>query len=352
MQPRGDARAGARRAAPQSHHPHRRAVGASGVDGVGEGAVVGAPPPTRVEVPVDAGLRRDEADVALGEHGQERHLDGADTVECAGDDQGVDPGRQLPGHHVAGSQAERRELIGQRHALPPVLSERQRRDAVEGERQIGRRVRSSVDHRRQRRRIGDDDAFRCHLNDYSDGCVDRGTRPHPGHRRRNGRAPRPRRRRARLRPPAGLDGVQRVLGRAVRPRSGLGPLPRGTRRPRHRQSLAGPGERTAARSWRAQQLPAQLRGRRHRRPGRRHVRYRGATARSCVRCSPARRSGASCSASPAPDPIWPRVATDAPARRRRVGDQRPQGVDDDGPLARWGILRRPDRPRPSPSTRD
>ena len=64
-----------------------------------------------------------------------------------------------------------------------------------------------------------------------------------------------------------------------------------------------------------------------------------------------RRSGASCSANPAPAPTSPRCAPRAVRRRRRVGGQRPEGVDDAGARRRPRHPARPHRPRPAQARR-
>ena len=68
---------------------------------------------------------------------------------------------------------------------------------------------------------------------------------------------------------------------------------------------------------------------------------------SCRRCA-ARSSGASCSASPAPAPTSRRSSTTRDARRRRLGAQRPEGVDVDGAGRATGASA---SPAPTPTRR-
>ena len=124
----------------------------------------------------------------------------------------------------------------------------------------------------------------------------------------------------------------RVPRRAVRRRPGLGPLRRGRRRAR----AAAPASRSSSRSgWPAAGAPHPVRPQPDRlRHGRAHRRTPTARRRSasatCGRCSPAKRSGARCSASPAPAPTSPAcprrpcaTATSGSSTARRSGPRSP-----------------------------
>ena len=127
---------------------------------------------------------------------------------------------------------------------------------------------------------------------------------------------------------ARAGGVQRS---PVRRRAGLGALPQGSRRARRaaascRRLVDSRLREAGARAHRSGHL---LHG-----PGRaddRHPRHRrAAAAASCGRCSPARSSGASCSASRAPaptSPAWPpgrcATATSGSSTGRRCGTRSP-----------------------------
>ena len=88
---------------------------------------------------------------------------------------------------------------------------------------------------------------------------------------------------------------------------------------------------------------------RARRPDDRHPRQRrGEASGSCARCSPARRSGASCSASPVPARDFAGLGTRADPRRRRVGRQRPEGVEHARPPRATGAC---SSPAPIPTSR-
>ena len=131
-----------------------------------------------------------------------------------------------------------------------------------------------------------------------------------------------------------------VPRRAVRPRPRVGALPGGLRRPRARAPACSA---TSRRRLREAGAPPPKRmiffGLSLAGPTDGHARQRrAAPAGRCGRCSPARRSGASCSPSPAPAPTSPGLATRAVQRRRRVGRQRPEGVEHARAPRRPGML--------------
>ncbi len=158
------------------------------------------------------------------------------------------------------------------------------------------------------------------------------------HRRHRARARRPRRRRgpgprpvpaAARRAAAGRHRPDRVPRRAVRPRARLGALPRGPRRARpvarscRRRSTSSsrPGRCAPSRD-----VPQPDRPRHGRARPSSPTAARRRSAATCARCSPARRSGASCSASPAPAPTSPAcrpgrsaTATSGSSTARRCG---------------------------------
>ena len=138
---------------------------------------------------------------------------------------------------------------------------------------------------------------------------------------------------------------RRLPRRPVRPRAGVGPLRRGLRRPRPQPEAAEASinDRLAAGGPPIPWLPQPDRLR-HERADRGRVGHASSrSAATSARCSPARRSGASCSPSPAPAPTSPGSPPGRP-RRRRVGGQRAEGVDHARPRRPVGPARRAHRP--------
>ena len=146
----------------------------------------------------------------------------------------------------------------------------------------------------------------------------------------------------------GHDGPAGVPARPVRRRAGLGALPGRARRARRCRGRCRPVVDAELRGGRRADQPA---GTHRHRPGHGRADDPAPTAptssssASCGRCGPARRSGASCSASPAPAPTSPRwppgrsaTATTGSSTARRCG--RPAAHN--APLGDPG---RPHRPR-------
>ena len=141
-----------------------------------------------------------------------------------------------------------------------------------------------------------------------------------------------------------------VPRRAVRPRPGVGALPRGARRARRSARGCRRSSTSARRRGRAQRLrtatpSATAWARRPSSP----TGQRGPEATAtCGRCSPARRSGASCSASPAPAPTSPVCS---PPRRRATATSGSSTARRCGP--RWPTCRAGgcSSPAPTPTRR-
>ena len=98
-------------------------------------------------------------------------------------------------------------------------------------------------------------------------------------------------------------------------------------------------------------LSASLPDAEHRRADAARVRHRGAEPAISARASsPARSSSRSATPSPAPAPTSRRCTTTRRARRRRVGDQRPEDVDEPGRVRRLRLARGAHGSRRRPST--
>ena len=148
------------------------------------------------------------------------------------------------------------------------------------------------------------------------------------------------------------DGRHRVPRRAVRPGPGLGALPGGLRRP----GLEPRAARTVVRRLAAAGAPSAAIAQRHRlRHGgadRRRARHRG--AEGPVPAAALHRRG---DLVPAVQRARRRLRRGQPghpggARRRRVGGERPEGLDDGRPSAELRAAPRPDRPRGAQAPRD